>query len=101
MCLYPKCSILNGEFKSFISPHHFGLEVSTKGAPRRSGLYSHILSLLWGPHGLYNHIDFAPITGTPMSQGLCSHIDFSPVWRPREGRVYVDVFISPRHGVPE
>ena len=39
ICLHPKCSNLNGEFKSFISPHHPYL-------------------------GLCRHIKFAPLWGT-------------------------------------
>ena len=49
MWFYPKCSLFNGEFKSFIFLHLFGL-------------------------GLCSHMDFSPLWVPRKGRG-CSHID--------------------------
>ena len=53
MCLYPKCSHWNGQFKFRISLQHFGLPSCS-------------------------HADLSPTMGAPGRQGLCSRIDFPP-----------------------
>ena len=71
MCLYPKCSNLNGQFKSFISPHHLGL-------------------------GSCRHMDFSPLWGPREGRGSVANIDLSPLGGPQEGMG--DVVILSHYG---